>query len=141
MICYSGESQNIVRKKQPKKQYGVRGKRFVIGYRGLNVITKKIVTHFFRIGNVINRLRDSKYFTTLDVASGFHQIEMNPKSIEKTAFISRLQKACTNLSSSIRAVKCPSNIQQPHRHGANCPSIRNLHGICRRDIHIFVIHH
>jgi len=61
-----------VRKKQPKKQYGVRGKRFVIGYRGLNVITKKIVTHFFRIGNVINRLRDSKYFTTLDVASGFH---------------------------------------------------------------------
>lgn len=35
---------------------------------------------------LIDRLHNCKYFTTIDLTSGFHQIEMDPKSIPKTAF-------------------------------------------------------
>jgi len=64
-------------------------KRLVIDYRGLHLITKKNSYPLPRIDDIINRLRSSKYFTTLDLASGFYQIEMEEESIKKTAFISR----------------------------------------------------
>ena len=38
------------------------------------------------INDILDRLGRAKYFTTLDLASGFHQIEMDEESIEKTAF-------------------------------------------------------
>lgn len=34
----------------------------------------------------MDKLGKCLYFTTLDLASGFHQIEMNPKHAQKTAF-------------------------------------------------------
>jgi len=57
----------------PKKDSdgGNSGRRFVVDYRGLNNITKKNSYPLPRIEDVINRLRDSRYFTTLDLASGF----------------------------------------------------------------------
>lgn len=35
---------------------------------------------------VLAHLKNNKYFTTLDLASGFHQIPLHPKDREKTAF-------------------------------------------------------
>ena len=40
-----------------------------------------------RITEVLDRLQGAKYFTTLDVAWGYWHIEMDPDSIDKTAFV------------------------------------------------------
>jgi len=39
-----------------------------------------------RIDNIFDNLRSSKIFTTLDLRSGYHQIQMDPASIPLTAF-------------------------------------------------------
>ena len=38
---------------------------------------------------MLDALRDSKWFTTLDLASGYWQVEMYPKDQDKTAFITK----------------------------------------------------
>ena len=38
------------------------------------------------ISIILDQLGGNKYFSTLDLASGFHQIKMHSKDIEKTAF-------------------------------------------------------
>jgi len=78
----------------PKKENGGRGKRFVIDYRGLNAITKKNSYPLPKIENVINRLRNSKFFSTLDLASGFYQIEMDPSPLRRQ--LSSVGKDCIN---------------------------------------------
>ena len=40
-----------------------------------------------RIDDCLDQLAHSKYFTTLDLASGFWQVKMEPSSVEKTAFV------------------------------------------------------
>ena len=40
-----------------------------------------------RIDDTLDLLSKAKYFTTLDLASGYWQVEMSPDSREKTAFI------------------------------------------------------
>ena len=57
--------------------------RFCVDYRKLNAITKKDVYPLPRIDDILGQAR---YFTTLDLASGFWQIEMDPATLEKSAF-------------------------------------------------------
>lgn len=68
----------------PKKD-GTR--RLCIDYRRLNSITIDDKQPLPRIDEVIDRLRGAQYFSTLDIAWGYWHIEMDPGSIEKTAFI------------------------------------------------------
>lgn len=35
---------------------------------------------------ILDKLGKCQYFTTLDLAKGFHQIEMDPRSIQKQPF-------------------------------------------------------
>jgi hypothetical protein len=56
-------------------------------YRKLNSITKKDSFPLPRIDDVLDLLHGQKYFSTLDLASGYWQIEMDDSSKEKTAFI------------------------------------------------------
>ena len=63
------------------------GKRLCIDYRRLNSITIDDKMPLPRITEVIDRLSGCKFFTTLDVAWGYWHIEMDPESIDKTAFI------------------------------------------------------
>ena len=61
--------------------------RMGIDYRDLNAITIDDKMPLPRIHEVIDRLRGAKLFTTIDIAWGYWQVEMDPESIEKTAFI------------------------------------------------------
>ena len=62
--------------------------RFCIDYRHLNSITKTDTYPLPRVDDIIDQLGPTtKYFSTLDLASGYWQIPMDPSSQEKTAFI------------------------------------------------------
>lgn len=60
--------------------------RLVVDYRKLNEKTISDKYPIPNITDVLDKLGRCQYFTTLDLASGFHQIEMHPSDIEKTAF-------------------------------------------------------
>lgn len=60
--------------------------RVVIDYRKLNEVTISDAYPLPNIEEILDQLGQSIYFTTLDLASGFHQIEMNDNDKQKTAF-------------------------------------------------------
>ena len=64
--------------------------QFCVDYRALNKITKPDRYPLPRIDETIDKLRNMKYLSTLDLASGFWQIPMDEKDREKTAFISTI---------------------------------------------------
>lgn len=72
----------------PKKQdaSGKQKWRIVVDYRKLNEKTIDDRYPLPNISDILDKLGRSQYFTTLDLASGFHQIEMSPEDIPKTAF-------------------------------------------------------
>ena len=61
--------------------------RFCVDYHRLNAVTKMEVFLLPRIDDSLDMLSKSKFFSTLDLASGFWQVEMEPNSREKTAFV------------------------------------------------------
>lgn len=60
--------------------------RLVSDYRKLNEKTISDRYPIPNIADILDRLGKARYFSTLDLASGFHQIEMNRDDILKTAF-------------------------------------------------------
>lgn len=72
----------------PKKmdQSGRRKWRLVIDYRKLNEKTVNDKYPLPNITEILDKLGKSQYFTTLDLASGYHQIEMDKDDMPKTAF-------------------------------------------------------
>lgn len=60
--------------------------RMVIDYRRLNEITVDDRFPIPNIHDLFDKLGKSNYFTTLDLASGYHQIEIEKSDREKTAF-------------------------------------------------------
>ena len=72
----------------PKKvdASGKRKWRIVIDYRKLNDVTIGESYPIPQINEILDQLGNSKYFTTLDLASGFHQIEISDEDVPKTAF-------------------------------------------------------
>ena len=72
----------------PKKadSKGNRRWRMVIDYRMLNEKTVNDAYPLPNITEILDQLGAAKYFTVLDLASGFHQIPMDAQSKSKTAF-------------------------------------------------------
>lgn len=72
----------------PKKldASGQRKWRLVVDYRKLNEITVGDAYPLPNIDHILDQLGQAKYFSTLDLASGFHQIAMNTKDKNKTSF-------------------------------------------------------
>lgn len=72
-----------------KKGYdeeGKRNKRLVVDFRKLNDKTIDDKYPIPDITNILSNLGKGKYFTTLDLRSGFHQILLAEKDREKTSF-------------------------------------------------------
>ena len=61
--------------------------RFCMDCHCLNAATKMDVYPLPRVDNQLDLLLHSRYFTTLDLATGYWQVSMTPESQEKTAFI------------------------------------------------------
>ena len=60
--------------------------RHVVDYRKLNEKTVGNAYPLPDITEILDQLRQAKYFSCLDLAKGYHQIDMDPIDIEKTAF-------------------------------------------------------
>lgn len=65
---------------------GTKKYRMVIDYKRLNAVTVPDTYPIPDISNTLASLGNSNYFTTIDLTSGFHQIQMKEKDIPKTAF-------------------------------------------------------
>ena len=60
--------------------------RFCVDYRKLNAITLLDPFPMPRIDDILSRMNKCKWFTAIDLKSGYWQIEMDPRDIDKTAF-------------------------------------------------------
>ena len=63
-----------------------RGLRLCVDYRALNSITVKNRCTIPRIDDLLDAVSGSKYFTSLDLTSGYHQILISEEDRAKTAF-------------------------------------------------------
>ena len=64
--------------------------RFHIDYRKLNEISEKDAYLSPRIDDALAVLSPAKFYTAMDLRSGYWQIPMDSASIEKTAFTTKL---------------------------------------------------
>src|SRR6218665_2696470 len=80
----SGWEANVV---MAKKKVGTL--LFCIDYRQLNEQTKKDSYPLPRTDECLDALSGAQWFSTLDLTSGNHQVAMDPKLADKTAFVTR----------------------------------------------------
>jgi len=80
--CQSSWASNIVLVK--KKDGSI---RFCVDYRKLNSLTTKDAYPLPRIDGCLDTLSGSAWYSTFDLRSGFHQVAMDPRDVNKTTFI------------------------------------------------------
>ena len=63
------------------------GTRFCVDYRRLNLATVKDAYPLLRIDDTLDMLAGKRWFSTLDLASGYWQVSLSPEARCKTAFV------------------------------------------------------
>jgi len=80
--CQSDWASNIVLVK--KKDGSV---RFCVDYRKLNSLTTKDAYPLPRIDTCLDTLSGAAWYSTFDLRSGFHQVALDPRDVNKTTFV------------------------------------------------------
>ena len=63
--------------------------RMCVDYRALNKITVKNKYPLPRVDELFDRLLGARYFSKIDLRSGYHQVRIHPDDVPKTAFRTR----------------------------------------------------
>lgn len=63
--------------------------RLCVDYRKLNAVTRKDAYPIPRIDDSLDTLAGSRYFSTLDMLSGYWQVPMDEQAQERSAFVTR----------------------------------------------------
>ena len=71
--------------------------RFCVDYRQLNSITSKDAYPLPHVDETLDTLAGSVWFTTLDLISGYWQVEVKPEDHEKTASVQKMASLCFKL--------------------------------------------
>lgn len=61
--------------------------RFCVDYRRLNKVTKKDVYPLPRVDDALDNLAGAKFYSSIDLKSGYWQIQVDERDREKTAFV------------------------------------------------------
>jgi hypothetical protein len=68
--------------------------RFCVDFRKVNEITKKDAYPIPRIDDTFNTLSGAKYFSSVDMFSGYWQVELKEEDKEKTAYFAYQNGTC-----------------------------------------------
>jgi hypothetical protein len=63
--------------------------RMCIDYRSLNEVTIQNKYPLPRIDDPFDQLQGAKYFSKIDLMSGYHQLRIKEADVQKTAFVTR----------------------------------------------------
>ena len=68
------------------------GKWLCVDFRALNAITRTYVWPMPKVEDIFAKWGKAKFFTMLDLRSGYHHITLDDDAITKTAFVMPLGK-------------------------------------------------
>ena len=80
--------------------------RFCVDYRKLNAVTRKDAYPLPRVDDTLDTLAGAQWFTTLDLISGYWQVEVKEDDREKTAFSTPLKKTIVRRQPSVHQMAC-----------------------------------
>ncbi|GFW34770.1 transposon Tf2-8 polyprotein [Trichonephila clavipes] len=112
--CYSSPVTLAYKRDEKQKT------RLCIDYRKLNAICKTNAKPLPRIDSLLDKLNSAKFFSTLDLASGYWHIPLHDKDKEKLAFVTtegyEIKEGCITPDNqnieTIKKLQPPKNVKQ-----------------------------